>query len=75
MNKREYIMPPRSSDKPNKTTSLRNDAIVMAAENAGNKIGSDGMVSYLEAQVNENLSLFMALLGKVLSMQIVDERL
>ncbi|WP_434286289.1 hypothetical protein [Celeribacter sp. SCSIO 80788] len=54
----------------NKTTALLKDAILKAAENAGNKVGSDGLVSYLEKQAEENPGPFMSLLGKVLPMQI-----
>ena len=54
----------------NKTTALLKDAILKAAENAGNKIGSDGLVSYLEAQASEDPGPFMSLLGKVLPMQV-----
>lgn len=57
----------------NKTTRLLKDAILRAAENAGNKIGSDGLVSYLERQATENPAPFMALLGKVLPMQVTGE--
>ena len=54
----------------NKTTALLKDAILKAAENAGNKVGSDGLVSYLEEQAAENPGPFMSLLGKVLPMQV-----
>ena len=57
----------------NKTTALLKDAILKAAENAGNKIGSDGLVSYLELQAVENPGPFMSLLGKVLPMQIAGD--
>lgn len=62
--------PGRKKGVPNKTTALLKDAILKAAEQAGNKIGGDGMVSYLELQAEENPGPFMALLGKVLPMQI-----
>lgn len=58
----------------NKTTALLKDAILKAAENAGNKVGSDGLVSYLEQQAEENPGPFMALLGKVLPMQVVGDK-
>ena len=54
----------------NKTTALLKDAILKAAEQAGNKVGDDGMVSYLEVQATENPGPFMSLLGKVLPMQV-----
>ena len=50
----------------NKTTALLKDAILKAAEDAG-----DGdMALYLEKQARENPGPFMALLGKVLPMQV-----
>jgi len=57
----------------NKTTALLKDAILKAAERAGNKVGNDGLVSYLEVQAIENPGPFMALLGKVLPMQVTGE--
>jgi hypothetical protein len=62
--------PGRPKGIPNKTTALLKDAILKAAERAGNKVGDDGMVSYLEVQATENPGPFMSLLGKVLPMQI-----
>ena len=72
------MMPPnagkgRPKGSVNKTTALLKDAILKAAENAGNKVGSDGLVSYLEMQAAENPGPFMALLGKVLPMQVTGE--
>lgn len=58
---------------PNKTTALLKDAILRAAEKAGKRYGSEGMVSYLEAQAETNPGPFMALLGKVLPMQVVGD--
>jgi len=60
----------RAKGTPNKTTALLKDAILKAAEQAGNKVGKDGMVSYLALQAEENPGPFMALLGKVLPMQV-----
>ncbi len=54
----------------NKTTSLLKDAILEAAELAGDK---EGMVGYLVKQANENPVAFMGLLGKVLPMQVVAD--
>ncbi len=56
----------RQKGTPNKTTALLKDAILRAAEAAG-----DGdMDAYLEKQARENPAPFMALLGKVLPMQV-----
>jgi len=60
----------RKKGVPNKSTQLLKDAILKAAENAGNKHGKDGLVSYLEQQAEENPGPFLALLGKVLPHQI-----
>lgn len=63
----------RAKGTPNKTTALLKDAILKAAEQAGNKVGKEGLVSYLERQASDNPGPFMALLGKVLPMQIVGD--
>lgn len=55
---------------PNKTTALLKDAILLAAKQAG---GKEGMVGYLQAQAEENPGPFLALLGKVLPMQLTGE--
>lgn len=53
----------------NKTTALLKDAILKAAENAG-----DGdMVNYLTQQARTNPGPFMSLLGKVLPTQVVGD--
>jgi hypothetical protein len=65
--------PGRPKGMPNKTTKLLKDAIIQAAEAAGNKIGSDGLVSYLTNVAEENQPAFCSLLGKVLPMQVTGE--
>jgi hypothetical protein len=57
----------RKKGTPNKTTALLKDAILVAADNAGR---DEGLVGYLTAQAVLNPGPFMALLGKVLPMQI-----
>ena len=57
----------RKKGTPNKTTALLKDAILQAAERAGDK---EGMIGYLTKQANENPGPFMSLLGKVLPMQV-----
>jgi hypothetical protein len=52
---------------PNKTTALLRDAILEAAREAG---GAGGLVAYLKDQARQNPAPFMALLGKVLPMQV-----
>lgn len=63
----------RPKGAPNKTTALLKDAILKAAEQAGNKVGDQGLVSYLEDQATKNPGPFMSLLGKVLPMQVTGE--
>lgn len=58
--------PGRPKGLPNKTTQLLKDAILKAATDAGN----GDMADYLKKQAEENPGPFMALLGKVLPMQI-----
>jgi hypothetical protein len=59
----------RKKGTPNKTTALLKDAILKAAEAAG-----DGdMVEYLTQQAKANPGPFLALLGKVLPMQIAGD--
>lgn len=59
--------PGRPKGAVNKTTALLKDAILTAAEKAGDK---DGMVGYLTKQAKDNPTAFMGLLGKVLPMQV-----
>lgn len=63
----------RQKGTPNKTTALLKDAIIQAAEIAGNRVGQDGLVSYLVQQAVENPVSFNSLLGKVLPMQLTGE--
>jgi hypothetical protein len=61
--------PGRPKGVPNKTTQLLKDAILQAAADAG-----DGdMVAYLAKQAKENPGPFLALIGKVLPMQVTGE--
>ena len=57
----------RPKGSKNKTTALLKDAILQAAEQAGDK---EGMVGYLKKQAKDNPGPFMSLLGKVLPMQV-----
>jgi hypothetical protein len=60
----------RKKGVPNKTTALLKDAILKAAADAG---GAEGLVGYLTVQATANPGPFMALLGKVLPMQVTGE--
>jgi len=59
----------RPKGSPNKTTALLKDAILKAAADAG---GGD-MAKYLKDQATANPGPFMALLGKVLPMQVTGD--
>lgn len=61
--------PGRPKGLPNKTTQLLKDAILKAATDAG----EGDMAAYLTTQAKENPGPFMALLGKVLPMQIAGD--
>jgi hypothetical protein len=63
----------RAKGTPNKTTALLKDAILKAAEAAGGPSKGDhpgGIVAYLETQAKANPGPFLALLGKVLPLQV-----
>lgn len=61
--------PGRPKGSPNKTTALLKDAILQAAEQAGDK---KGMIGYLKKQAKDNPTSFMGLLGKVLPLQLAN---
>ena len=65
--------PGRPKGSVSKANKLLKDAILLAGERAGNKVGSDGMVSYLEHQAAENPTAFLGLIGKVLPLQVTGE--
>lgn len=53
-----------------KSTALLKDAILRAADEAG---GEEGLIGYLKTQAKDNPAPFMALLGKVLPMQVAGD--
>lgn len=57
----------RAKGSRNKTTTMLKEAILRAASDAG---GDEGLVGYLTAQATENPGPFLALLGKVLPLQV-----
>lgn len=65
--------PGRPKGSPNKTTAMLKDAILLAAERAGNTMGKDGMVSYLQAQAIAEPVAFLGMLGKVLPHTIAGD--
>lgn len=58
--------------RPDKATKLLKNVILKAAIKAGNQLGEDGLVSYLEAQALKNASSFLTLLGKVLPAELAN---
>ena len=54
----------------NKTTALLKDAVLFAAERAG----KGDIVAYLERQAEENPVAFLGLLGRVLPLQLQNDR-
>jgi hypothetical protein len=58
--------PGRPKGVPNKTTALLKDAVLQAATDAGN----GDMAAYLKARAIDNPGPFLALLGKVLPLQV-----
>ena len=60
----------RRKGTPNKVSALLKDAVLEAAEAAGDK---EGLVGYLTKQARDNPSAFLTLLGKVLPMQVTGE--
>lgn len=66
--------PGRPKGVPNRTTTLLKDAILKAAEDAGNNIEPGaGMVGYLTQLAQTEPKAFSTLLGRVLPMQVVGE--
>jgi len=61
--------PGRPKGLPNRTTALLKDAILQAATEAG----EGDMVAYLKVQAVANPGPFMALLGKVLPLQVIGD--
>ena len=64
----------RQKGTPNKVTRVLKEAILLAGEQAGNRIGNEGLVSYLQHQAEENQVAFMGLLGKVLPLQVAGSQ-
>ena len=60
----------RESVREKKASGILKEAILKAAIKAGNQLGEDGLVSYLEAQALKNASSFLTLLGKVLPAEL-----
>lgn len=60
----------RKKGTPNKVSGQLKDAILEAAQKAG---GKDGIIGYLSVQATANPGPFMALLGKVLPLQVTGE--
>ena len=63
----------REAIREKKASGILKEAILKAATKAGNQLGEDGLVSYLEAQALKNASSFLTLLGKVLPAELNSE--
>lgn len=63
----------RKKGTPNKVTAALKEMILEAAELAGNDMGGGGTVKYLRMQAVLNPAPFLALLGRVLPMQIAGD--
>jgi len=66
----------RKAGTPNRVTALLKESILTAADEAGKQIGKkgeSGLVAYLTKQAVDNPGPFMALLGKVLPMQMAGD--
>ena len=63
----------REAVQEKKASGILKEAILKAAIKAGNQLGEDGLVSYLEAQALKNASSFLTLLGKVLPAELNSE--
>jgi hypothetical protein len=61
--------PGRKPGIPNKSNGLLKDAIIQAAEEAG---GKKGIVGYLTQQARKHPAAFLALIGRVLPLQVQD---
>ena len=59
--------PGRKPGIPNKANGLLKDAIIQAAEEAG---GREGIVGYLTQQARKHPAAFLALIGRVLPLQV-----
>ncbi|WP_142416433.1 hypothetical protein [Bartonella massiliensis] len=71
-------MPPKAGQGrvkgvPNKTTRILKEAVIKAAERAGSKYGNEGLISYLEKQAVKCPAAYLALLGKILPLQVTGE--
>ena len=60
----------RKAGVPNKKTRLLKEALLIAAEAAGNKKGRDGAASYFEWAAIKQPASFMALLGRLIPQQL-----
>lgn len=63
------VSPGRPKGVPNKVNALLKDAIIQAASNAG----GGNLVKYLEARAIDTPGPFLALLGKVMPLQIAGD--
>ena len=62
----------RQKGTPNKSTTALKDAIIRAAELAGDELKTEqaGLVAYLKQQATDNPASFLPLLGKILPKEV-----
>lgn len=70
LTKKKAAQKKREAVREKKASGILKEAILKAAIKAGNQLGEDGLVSYLEAQALKNASSFLTLLGKVLPAEL-----
>jgi hypothetical protein len=77
MTKQRQNKPPKSLGRPkgspNKTTALLKDAILKAARLAGGSDDDEGLVEYLKGRAIDTPGPFLALVGKVLPLQLAND--
>ena len=73
LTKKKAAQKKREAVREKKASGILKEAILKAAIKAGNQLGEDGLVSYLEAQALKNASSFLTLLGKVLPAELNSE--
>ena len=61
----------RRKGTPNKTTGALKDAILQAAELAGD---DEGLIGYLKSHAKANPTAFLSLLGRVLPMTVAGDK-
>ena len=64
----------RKAGTPNKTTWVFREAVLTAAEAAGNEVGGDGLISYLKSVALNHPTSFLPLLARAMPQQLEPEQ-